>query len=66
MILMVDNDGSRMEPLKEYLMLYGYDVELKMDVDGAMNFILENIGQIELIILDIMMPNGELLNNLHN
>lgn len=63
MILLVDDEKRRMESYVEELRLSGYEVEIKSDVDSALDFFNENYKQIELLILDIMMPAGNVFEN---
>lgn len=58
MILIVDDERRRMDSYRLELVLSGYDVLFKDDVDEAINFFESNVGEIELLILDIMMPPG--------
>lgn len=60
LILMVDNDKQKMNSLKTTLELYGFDIEFRGDVDSVMEYVHQNTGTIDLILLDIMMPNGKL------
>ena len=63
MILFVDDEKRRMESYAEELRLSGYKVEIKSDVDSALDFFQENYKQIKLLILDIMMPAGNAFEN---
>ena len=58
MILMIDDEERAMDSYVQELKLSGYDVSFQKSVDGAMEFFLENQEQIDLLILDIMMPPG--------
>lgn len=58
MILFVDDEKRRMSSYIEELKLSGYKVEIKSDIDSAFDFFETNHEQIELLILDIMMPPG--------
>lgn len=60
MILLVDNEKSRMQVYIEELEIAGYQVELKTDIDSALQYWHENQDKIDLLILDIMMPSGKL------
>ncbi len=60
-VLIIDDDTVRINPLKSYLTLCGFDTELCTGVDDAMEYIEQNIDSIDIILLDIMIPNGELL-----
>ncbi len=63
MILFVDDEKRRMESYVKELKLSGYEVEIKSDVDSALDFFNKNYKQIELLILDIMMPAGNAFEN---
>lgn len=60
LLLMIDEDRQKMEPLQATLELYGFNVEYCMDVDGAMEYVCQNTDSIDIILLDIMMPSGKL------
>jgi CheY-like chemotaxis protein len=57
MILFVDDDKREMDSYVRELEWSGHTVEFKSKVDPALQFLDEN--QVELLILDIMMPSGE-------
>ena len=63
MILFVDDEKRRMKSYIDELKLSGYEVEIKSDVDSALDFFNKNHKQIELLILDIMMPSGNTFEN---
>jgi len=63
-ILMIDNDAQKMSPLQETLKLYGFDVKFCRNVDTAMEYISQHTASIDLILLDIMMPNGNILKDI--
>lgn len=58
MILFVDDEKRRIEIYMEELKLSKYEVEIKSDVDSALDFLDKNLEKIELLILDVMMPTG--------
>ena len=59
MILFVDDEGRYMDSYRAELMLAGYDVSFQKDVDWALPFLVEHLDDVELLILDIMMPPGQ-------
>lgn len=59
MILFIDDETRRMDSYVQELILSKFDVTFKQDVDEALAFFEEYYKQINLIILDIMMPPGE-------
>jgi CheY-like chemotaxis protein len=62
MILIIDDERYRMSMMKKNLEGYGYDVTLIDSLEDATNFIHNNSGIIDVIILDIMMPWNSLFN----
>ncbi|MBZ8178958.1 hypothetical protein [Oscillatoria salina] len=58
MILFIDDEYRRVKPYIEELELSGYQVEFKDNLDDALNFWEERKQEINLIVLDIMMPIG--------
>ncbi|MCA9016326.1 MAG: response regulator [Planctomycetaceae bacterium] len=58
MILFVDDETRLMDSYVEELKLSGYEVEFQPNVDKALAFFTKNHANIELMILDIMMPPG--------
>lgn len=61
MILFVDDERRYVDGYVEELRLSGFTVEYRKTVDAAHKFLVENLPQIDLLVLDIMMPPGELL-----
>jgi len=59
MILFIDDEPRRVKPYIEELKLSGYQVEFKDNVDDALIFWEERKQDLELIVLDIMMPTGD-------
>jgi CheY-like chemotaxis protein len=59
MILFVDDDKRRMESYVQELKFSGYQVKFKSEIDDAFNFYENNREDIQLVILDVMMPVGE-------
>jgi CheY-like chemotaxis protein len=58
MILFVDDDIRYIKTYIEELKYCGYIVEHRDSVDKAIDFIVSKGDEIELLILDIMMPSG--------
>lgn len=58
MILFIDDEGRRMDSYVRELELSKYDVSFQYNVDVSLAFFEKNLPQIDLIILDIMMPPG--------
>lgn len=63
MILLVDDERRYMLSYLEELKFSGYKFEFRKDVKVAMNFLDEHLAEIELLILDIMMPVSTLFDN---
>ncbi|MBP0006413.1 MAG: hypothetical protein J7642_22295 [Cyanobacteria bacterium SBC] len=59
MILWIDDESRRVKVYLEELDLCGYKVVLKEDIDEALKFWENHKNEIQLIILDIMMPIGK-------
>ena len=59
MILFVDDEKRRMISYVEDLEWSGHKVKFKSDVDSALEAFEQYQDQIEVLILDIMMPTGE-------
>lgn len=57
---MIDEETKRSKAIKDYLEESGFEVLFFYSVDRSYEFIKCNIGNIDLIILDIMMPDGDL------
>ena len=63
-IILIDDESRNMDSYSRELTLEfknKYDVALVNDVDSAYEFLKKNHDNIKLVILDIMMPSGELL-----
>ena len=58
MIVFVDDEERYVDVYIDELRDSGYTVELKTDVDSAIQFLRENHKDVNLLILDIMMPAG--------
>lgn len=61
MIFAVDDELHRIKSYIEDLSMSGFSVESESQIDAAWGFIVENGAQIELCILDVMMPPGTCL-----
>lgn len=59
MILFIDDEERRMKSYVQELEFSNYNVEFKPDVDSALECLENPKEEIELIILDIMMPTGK-------
>lgn len=59
MILMVDDEQWRNDSYLAELRLWGYQVHYERDVDEAWRWFEEHQGEIEAVILDIMMSPGK-------
>ena len=59
MILFVDDEERPINTFMDELRLSGYDVHLETTIDGALRYFRTNLDQIQLVVLDIMMPYGE-------
>jgi len=55
-ILLVDDETSLLETGQELLSLAGYDILTASSGEEALDVLLEKRGEIELIIMDVMMP----------
>ncbi len=58
MVLFVDDEKREMDSYVQELELSKYKVVFKKDVDEALEFFEKNLTEIDLVILDIMMPPG--------
>ena len=61
MILFVDEESRHLSSFVEELRRVGYEVEFQTGVDAASSawaFLQANAAQVELLILDVMMPPG--------
>jgi CheY-like chemotaxis protein len=59
MILFVDDDKRRMESYVQELKFSDYQVEFQFDIDNAFCFYEDNQNDLQMVILDIMMPVGK-------
>ena len=59
MILFVDDEERWIRVFMEELRRFGYDVHLETSVDRALGFFRANSDEIQLVVLDIMMPHGD-------
>jgi CheY-like chemotaxis protein len=60
MIVLVDDEPRQVDSYVRELELSGYAVVLQEDVDKALEFVEERRDEIDLLILDIIMPPGVL------
>lgn len=60
MILIVDDEPRQVDSYLQELKFSRFEVELKEDVDEALDFVRQRRHEIELLILDIIMPPGGL------
>lgn len=60
MILFIDDEERIMDSYKLELEMVGYAVVLENDVNAALRTFQAKLGEISLVILDIMMPPGKL------
>ena len=56
MILFVDDEERWIRVFMEELRRFGYDVHLETSVDRALGFFRANSDEIQLVVLDIMIP----------
>lgn len=63
MILFIDDEKREMDSYIEELKLSGLDVTFQRDVDSALRLFQTKMDQIDLTILDIMMPPGRAFEN---
>ena len=59
MILFLDDEEQRMKPYVEMCIFEGLDVKPIFDPEQAWRLLEENAGEVELLILDVMMPSGD-------
>jgi CheY-like chemotaxis protein len=60
MILFVDDEERRMESYIEELRRSNFLVQYEKDVGKALDFFRINYNELELLILDVMMPIGDI------
>jgi CheY-like chemotaxis protein len=58
MIMMVDDEDRRMDIYRLELADVGYQVELYKDVDAALLALEARLADVQLLVLDVMMPPG--------
>ena len=63
MILLIDDEPRYVEAYRDELAQAGYRVHLIADVDTAFAFLGDQGAEVELVILDIMMPPGCVFRN---
>jgi CheY-like chemotaxis protein len=63
MILFIDDDIRYIKSYIEELRYCGYEVVHQNSVDKAIDFVLDRMEDIDLLLLDIMMPPGKLFEN---
>jgi CheY-like chemotaxis protein len=66
MIVFVDDDKIYIEDYVEELRDNDYIVSHLHNIDKAFDFIVENSQEIDLLVLDMMIPSGSLLKNKDN
>lgn len=59
MILMIDDEKRTLDSYLQELTLSDFTVRYESSVDAGLNYLEENSGDIELLILDLMMPSGQ-------
>ena len=59
MILLIDDDKRQMASYVAELRLRGFEVTHETYVDQALRFLEEGLPEVELLILDVIMPSGE-------
>lgn len=63
MILFIDDEAAIMGPFRDFLELkmapYNQQVVFHSNVDEALSFFEKHVGELDLVILDIMMPHGK-------
>jgi CheY-like chemotaxis protein len=63
MIFFVDDERRRMRSYVEALESENFEVEFEYNVSKAVTFYEQNAREIELFILDVMLPSGDAFNN---
>lgn len=66
MIVFVDDDKIYIQDYVEELRDNKYNVHHEHNIDKAFEFILENSQEIDLLLLDMMIPSGSLLKDKDN
>lgn len=59
MIVIVDDEERYVRPYIDELKETGYEVNVQTDVGAAEQFLMENLADVELLVLDVMMPPGD-------
>jgi len=62
MILMIDDEKRTLDSYLQELALSDFTVRYESSVDAGLKYLEENSGDIELLILDLMMPYGQTFN----
>jgi DNA-binding response OmpR family regulator len=59
MILLIDDEKRTMGSYLQELHMSGFEVKLESSVDLGLRMVEENPNEIDLLILDVMMPPGQ-------
>ena len=62
MILMIDDEKRTLDSYLQELALSDFMVRYESSVDAGLKCLEENVNEIELLILDLMMPYGQAFN----
>jgi len=60
---MIDDEQRETNSYVDELRFSGYQVQFERDTDRAIQYLKDHLAEIELLILDIMMPPGRVLAN---
>jgi CheY-like chemotaxis protein len=63
MILFIDDERRRIQSFIDELELNDHKVKFESNVDDALDFFASNHNQLDLLILDVMMPTGNTFND---